>query len=124
MKILAALGCLTAASAYDYTIVGGGSLTLTDVKTTISDLKTIFVDNEIAVAVSGLEWEAAPNSTSGSTIAWRTLVDGTEQASGTVEIDTTTRELVDGFDAGTIQVTESKSRRSDLELLLYISTNP
>jgi hypothetical protein len=66
---------LAPAAAFDYSISNGGSLFLTDIKTTISGIVTLFTGEDIAVAVEGIEWEGGSNGTD-TLLIYETLVDG------------------------------------------------
>jgi hypothetical protein len=66
---------LAPATAFDYSISGGGDLFLTDVKTTISGIVTLFTGEDIAVAVEGIEWEDGSNGTD-TFLIYETLVNG------------------------------------------------
>lgn len=71
--------------AYDYELTSAGSVKLTDIKTEISDLKSIFIGDETSVAASEIEWEHIDNSTAygpDSVVSYETYVDGDLSASG------------------------------------------
>lgn len=81
-----------------YDITAAGDISLTDVETGISDLRTVFTDEDTLVTVSGLEWEDTETVTE---VTFETFVNGKLKASGTVD---TTEGLPDSIDAGTVVV--------------------
>ena len=66
---------LTPAAAFDYSLAKGGDLFLTDIKTSISGILTLFTGEDIAVAVEGIEWEEGSNGTD-TLLIYETLVNG------------------------------------------------
>jgi hypothetical protein len=66
---------LAPAAAFDYSLSGGGSLFLTDIKTSISGIVTLFTGEDTAVSVEGISWEDGSNGTD-TALIYETLVDG------------------------------------------------
>ena len=113
------VAALQLSSAFDYDLVGAGDIALTDIETGIGGLKTLFTDNEIAVAVDGMEWEANDSGVmSGGVILYATFVDGELASEGNVTLDDIGRELPSSIDVGTVKV--SKGGRHVIEVLLKL----
>ncbi|GAX12403.1 hypothetical protein FisN_2Hh234 [Fistulifera solaris] len=108
-------------SAYDYAVVGAGEIELIDKETSIPGIKTIFKDKPALVSVSGIEWEASETPTSTLTLNWVTLVDGEIVTSGSVDLDSTSRELLTSIDAGEIII--SDRGRSTVEVRLQVDNS-
>jgi hypothetical protein len=66
---------LAPAAAFDYSLAGGGDLFLTDVKTSISGIVTLFTGEDTAVAVEGIAWESGSNGTD-TFLIYETMVNG------------------------------------------------
>eukprot|EP00429_Kryptoperidinium_foliaceum_P008923 CAMPEP_0176011894 /NCGR_PEP_ID=MMETSP0120_2-20121206/5516_1 /TAXON_ID=160619 /ORGANISM="Kryptoperidinium foliaceum, Strain CCMP 1326" /LENGTH=128 /DNA_ID=CAMNT_0017344765 /DNA_START=35 /DNA_END=417 /DNA_ORIENTATION=+ len=106
-------------AAFDYNLVGAGSVVLTDVSTSISPLQTLFVDQDVSVVADGLEWEANDNATTVTgTLFYETFVDGKLAAQGNMSLDDVGRELPSSVDAGTLSV--SKGGRYTIEVVLKV----
>ena len=90
------------AAAFDYSIIDAGEISLTDVETDITDIRTIFTNELVAVTVSGLEWEENGGTNNGTDLLhWETLVGGSVQASGSFDLSTLpSRELPTSLDVG------------------------
>ena len=111
-RLLALATLLGSAAAFDYSLVGGGDISLTDLETGIGGIITIFTDSLIGVAVDGLEWdETGSVDQSDDTLYWETLIDGEVQASGSVSLADVGRQLPTSIDAGSVK-TSKKGRRS------------
>lgn len=93
-----------AATAFDYSIVGAGSIVLTDVATSISPLETIFVGEEVAVTADGLTWEPNAFNSTGGVLTYETYLDGSMVTSGEMSLEDVGRELPSSVGAGTITV--------------------
>ncbi|CAJ1935026.1 unnamed protein product [Cylindrotheca closterium] len=104
LALLSLLGT-SAVAAFDYDIVGAGSVVLTDVDTGISDLRTIFTDDEIAVSLDGLEWESNGGNTTDGLLFYKTYLDGELMSEGNMTLGDVGRELPSGLDAGTVKAT-------------------
>jgi hypothetical protein len=117
--LLLGLGLAVPADAFDYSLIGAGGLVLTDVATTIPDVVTLFVDEELLVTADGLTWNLT-GSVEGSDnlLYYSTLVNGKVQASGNVSLEDVGRELPTSIDAGTIKV--DKGGRYTIEVVLTI----
>jgi len=118
---LAALAmALPTATAFDYSLVSAGEITLTDVATDITEIQTIFVGEDIAVSVSGVEW--APNETpfnQSNILFWQTSVGGTVQAKGEYDLTSLdTRELPSTLEVGHIKVNSSGTHEIMVTLLV------
>mmetsp|Transcript_3695 Transcript_3695/g.7364 ORF Transcript_3695/g.7364 Transcript_3695/m.7364 type:complete len:768 (-) Transcript_3695:90-2393(-) len=88
MKLTQALFCLAAAAtAKAYELTGAGDISLTDVKTGISQIRTVFTDEPTLVTVNDLEW--GEDMSTVTTLTYETFVDGKSQATGTIELDAT-----------------------------------
>ena len=87
MKLTQALFCLAAAArtAVAYELTGAGDISLTDVKTDISQIRTVFTDEATAVTVNDLEW--GEDMTTVTTLMYETFVNGKSSATGSVELD-------------------------------------
>jgi hypothetical protein len=111
-RLLALASLLGSAAAFDYSLVGAGSLSLTDLETGIGGIMTIFTDSLIGVAVDGLEWnETGSVDQSDDTLYWETLIDGEVQSTGNMSLADVGRQLPTSFDAGSVK-TSKKGRRS------------
>jgi hypothetical protein len=104
--------------AFDYDIVGGGSVVLTDVATQISPLSTLFVDEAVYVVADGLEWEANGGDGSTGTLIFETFLDGKLVASGNQSLAEVGRSLPTSIDAGTVTV--PKGGRYTIEVVLKV----
>ena len=81
--ILGLSALIAGTSAFDYSILGAGDISLTDEPTGTSGVATIFTDEECGVSLSGLEWEfTGGNSTFNIKLKWTTYVDGEEVTTG------------------------------------------
>jgi hypothetical protein len=98
-----------------------GEIELIDKETSIPGIKTIFKDKPALVSVSGIEWEASETPTSTLTLNWVTLVDGEIVTSGSVDLDSTSRELLTSIDAGEIII--SDRGRSTVEVRLQVDNS-
>jgi hypothetical protein len=107
------------AASFEYSIVGAGSLVLTDVSTSITDVVTLFTNEELLVTADGIEWEqtGAING-SDNLLFFETLVNGKVQATGNVSLANVGRELPGSIDAGTIKV--EKGGRYTIEVVLTL----
>ena len=92
---------LLASSATAYEITAAGDISLTDVDTEISPLRTVFTDEPTLVTVSGLEWGEDRNVTE---VTYETFVNGKSVATGTVTFDLEEDGLPEEFEAGTVTV--------------------
>jgi hypothetical protein len=111
-RLLALASLVASAAAFDYSLVGAGGISLTDLETRIGGIMTIFTDSDIGVAVDGLEWEETGSvDQSDDTLYWETLIDGEVQSSGSVSLADVGRELPTSIDAGSVK-TSKKGRRS------------
>lgn len=108
----------TPAVAFDYDIVGGGSVVLTDVATQISPLETLFVEEKVAVVADGIEWEANGGNTTTGTLSFETFLDGKLVASGSQSLDDIGRSLPSSVDAGTLSV--PKGGRYTIEVFMKV----
>lgn len=116
--LIVALASLQLSSAFDYDITGG-DISLADVETGIGSLKTIFTNDEIAVSVDRIQWEANDsNETTDGAIFYFTFVDGALANEGNVTLDGVGRELPSSIDAGTVKV--SSSGRHTIEVKLIV----
>jgi len=121
MRVLSTLLLLALqqTSAFDYGLSEGEDLRLSllDVDTGISDIKTIFNGELVGVTVVGIEF--APNEGNVTTpdfITWETKVDGKVQASGTYSLVDVGRELPSEIEVGEISV-GSRGRHEIVVLL-------
>jgi hypothetical protein len=107
------------AAAFDYSIIGAGSLVLTDVATSIKDVVTLFTNEEVLVTADGIEWdETGAVDGSDNLLFFETLVNGKVQATGNVSLADVGRELPESIDAGTIKV--EKGGRYTIEVVLTV----
>lgn len=120
-KLLALLAIAAPAVAFDYDIVGAGSIVLTDAASSISPLETIFVNEETLVTAEGLEWVRNGNSSDliGGTIFYETYLSGVLMAKGNVSLDGVGRELPTSVDAGSVTVTTGGGRYT-VEVILTV----
>ncbi|GAX24958.1 hypothetical protein FisN_2Lh234 [Fistulifera solaris] len=124
MKILSAwlfAGLFAPCSAYDYVLIGAGEIELIDKETSIPGIKTIFKDKPALVSVSGIEWEASETPTNTLSLNWVTLVDGEIVTSGSVDLDSSSRELLTSVDAGEVII--SDRGRSTVEVRLQVDNS-
>lgn len=70
------------------------------------------------VSVSGIKWKLSESPTDTLQLNWETLVDGQVIASGSVDLDSTSRELPTSVDAGEIII--SDRGRSTVEVVLTV----
>jgi hypothetical protein len=112
-RLLALASLLGPAAAFDYSIVGAGSISLTDLETSIGGIISIFTDELVGVSVDGLEWEENESSAdqSDDTLSWETLIDGEVQSTGSMSLADVGRELPTSIDAGSVK-TSAKGRRT------------
>ena len=99
--LLSCLG-LFASSAINvkaYNITGAGDISLTDTETDISDIETVFTDEQTTVTVTGVEWNEDDQNV--TTVLYETFVNGKLLASGKVNV---TEGLPDSIDAGIVVV--------------------
>ena len=107
-----------ATTGFSYSLVGAGELSLTDSETGIDSIRTLFTDEDIGVAVSGIEWEGGNNGTD-TFLRWETAVGGTVQASGEYNLtELEERELLTDLDCGTVRV--SGNGRKSITVTLSI----
>jgi hypothetical protein len=106
------------ADAFEYNLVGGGSILLTDVATKISSLETLFVKEEVFVLADGLEWEANGGDSASGTLFYETFLDGKLVASGNHSLTEIGRELPSSIEAGTLSV--PKGGRYTIEVVLKV----
>eukprot|EP00934_Nitzschia_sp_Nitz4_P006005 Nitzschia sp. Nitz4//scaffold9_size221794//103683//106193//NITZ4_001350-RA/size221794-snap-gene-0.101-mRNA-1//1//CDS//3329561013//5995//frame0 len=104
--------------AFDYEIVGAGDVVLTDVSTSIGPLKTLFTDDEMYVAVEGLEWDISSGNGTDETLTCETLVDGELVATETMSLADVGRTLPSSMDCGTAKV--SKGGRHTIEVVFRL----
>ena len=105
--------------AFDYGITEIGSMILTDVATEISPVFTLFVDQGVIVEVTELAWEGKENpADSDDLVFYKTMVDGVQQASGSVSLNETGRELPSSIEVGTVKV--DKGGRYTIEVVLTL----
>ena len=109
---------ITTTCAFEFTFKEDAEelgLSITDVVTDITDVKSFFIDEVHLANVKGIEWiineEAMENSNSTTTsssdsglLLWSTLVDGVMVASGNVSLG---QLLPTAFEAGTFVVTSN-----------------
>lgn len=119
---LALLALAAPAVAFDYDIVGAGSIVLTDVRTSISGLETLFVDEEVYVTADGLEWVANDSGSIGGAIFYETFLDGALMAKGNMTLDGIGRELPTSIDVGTVTVTAGGGRYT-IEVVLTVDAS-
>ena len=113
-----ALG-LHSTSAFDYGLAGAGSLTLTDKATGIGDIRTIFVDEDVSVVVTGVEWQASNSNSSVDFLRWETLIDGDVTKTGRVNLsDVSALDLPTSIEAGELKIPDSG--RHTITVNLYI----
>jgi hypothetical protein len=96
-------------NAFDYNITGIGGILLTDNRTGITDLKTIFRGDPTKVEVVDIQWGYTGYDTNDTTIYYTTIVDGEPQAEGTISLVGVDRELPTSFEVGYIQIDKSTS---------------
>ena len=112
MKIVAALLLLllpSLAAGFDYSLVLGEdtAVALVDKETGITDIRTIFTDEDVLVSVKEVMWERNDNNSTASssdTLFWETFVDGKLQDSGSQSLANVGRELPTTIDTGEIKV--------------------
>ena len=95
-----------------------GEIELIDKETSIPGIKTIFKDKPALVSVSGIEWELSETPTDTLALTWKTLVDGKEIATGSVDLNSTSRVLPTSVDVGEIVI--SDRGRSTVEVVLTV----
>jgi hypothetical protein len=116
---LAILALAAPAAAFDYSIVGAGSVLLTDAATSISGLETLFVDQEVFVTADGLEWESNDSLSLGGNIFYETFLNGELVASGNMTLDGVGRELPSSIDVGSVIVKDGGGRYT-IEVMLTV----
>ncbi len=115
---LALLGLAIPVTAFDYSIIGAGSVLLTDVATAITPLETLFVNEEVAVTADGLEWEANDANSTTGTLLFKTFLNGGLVTSGNMSLNNVGRELPSSVDCGTLTV--PKGGRYTIEVVLTV----
>lgn len=110
-------------SAFDYAMSGDSDdfgLRLTDVKTGITDILTIFTNEPTSVTVAGITWTEKENATvgSGDVVFWTTFVNNVIQAEGNFSLLDVGRELPTEIDAGVIEVSKRGSNNITVVLEL------
>ena len=109
------LGSISICNAFDYVPnLDSASQNLVDNTTQIDELRTIFIDDVTLVYIEGMEW--SPVSVEGveddgnttNIMKWETSVNGEIQATGEIDLSDVNRELPTSFEAGSIQVKQSK----------------
>jgi hypothetical protein len=109
LSILLLLSLLGAAvHGFDYNITSAGSIFLTDEKTGISGLLTIFTGDITNVEVQDVEWGFTGLDGGDTDVVWSTIVDGVEQASGTFSLVGTERSLPTSIPVGSVVINKSK----------------
>ena len=94
--------------AFDYNISSAGSVFLTDEKTSIVGLKTIFTGDVTLVTATDIEWEFTGMEGGDDFVRWTTIVDGQVQDEGIFNLTEVERELPSAIDCGSITVSKSK----------------
>lgn len=122
-RLLALASFVGSATAFDYSLVGAGGISLTDLETGIDGIITIFTDELIGVGVDGLEWEQT-GSVDGSddTLYWETLIDGEVQSTGSMSLADAGRTLPTSFDAGTVKTAKKGRRAIEVRITVDSST--
>jgi Na+/H+ antiporter NhaC len=125
----------------EYTIhsdAEGFGLSITDVTTGITNLRTLFIHEEHSVTVKGIEWRTitpsdnnnSNNNNNNTTMQptnrpeeellwWSTVVDGTVVATGNISLNDHGRLLPTHFDAGTFTV--SSNRKHYVQVILQLN---
>lgn len=96
----------TTGLAFDYAIENPGSLLLSDVKTGISPIVTIFKGDEFNVTVQDISWEPVENATDSDTLFWRTFINGNLAGNGTFSLADVGRELPTEIQVGTYLIND------------------
>ena len=118
----------TTSYAFEYIINADGEelgLSIADVTTGITDIRTLFIDEVHSVTVKGIEWiinEDMMNTTSSSgdgLLLWSTMVDGTVVDSGNISLTELGQLLPTDFEAGTFVVTSN--RKHTVEVIMTIN---
>lgn len=100
----------TTVHAFDYNVTAGDdtSIFLTDAKTGIPGLKTIFLNDVTLVAVNDVVWEeSGVGSTGNDFLTYQTLVNGELQAEGTIDLTGVGRQLPSSLDVGNVTIPKS-----------------
>ena len=109
LSILLLLSLLLGLShGFDYNITSAGSISLTDEKTGIGGLLTLFKGDLTNVEVVDVEWGFTGLDGGDTDVVWSTVVDGVEQATGTFSLLGTERTLPTSIEVGQIVVNKSK----------------
>jgi hypothetical protein len=91
----------TTGLAFDYAIDNPGVLVLSDVKTGISPIVTIFKGDQFNVTVQGIGWAPAENPTDSDILFWTTAINGNLAGNGTFNLAEVGRELPTEIEVGT-----------------------
>jgi hypothetical protein len=122
-RLLALASLVGSVTAFDYSLVGAGGISLTDLETGIGGILTIFTDELIGVAVDGLEWNPTGSvDQSDDTLYWETLIDGEVQSSGSMSLADVGRELPTSIDAGSVKTTKKGRRAIEVRITVDSST--
>ena len=95
-----------------YEVTSAGDITLTDVDTEISGLRTVFLDEPTGVTLTGVAWNETDDTV--TEVTFETFVNGKSAATGTVEI--TDGELPDTIDAGVVYVKDRGTAKIRVEI--------
>ena len=109
------LGSSSICNAFDYVPnLDSASQNLVDNTTQIDELRTIFIDDVTLVYIEGMEWspvsveDVEDDGNTTNIMKWETSVNGEIQATGEIDLSDVNRELPTSFEAGSIQVKQSK----------------
>lgn len=119
--LLPFLALANAVNAFNYAVTEVGGISLTDLDTSIGDIKTIFKGEPVSVTVTGIAWEAlaANDTTDEMMLVWETFVDGEPQESGTFDLsELDERELPSDIDCGNLTI-DSRGRH-EVKVVLRI----
>jgi len=120
--LLGATSIIRYTSAFDYGLSASGDLSLKDVETGIGEIKTIFINEDALVTVTGIEWTPSESNVTGrDVLRWETSVDGKVQATGEFNLTSDelgSRELPDSMEVGTIRIPDAG--RHEITVTLYV----
>lgn len=107
------------AAGFDYAISSVGSVELMDIETEIPDIKTIFLEDEMSISATGIEWEFTGNETgTDMTVTCEAILDGEVVGTDTMSLEDVGRMLPSSMDCGTFSVGSKGKKVITLQLTL------
>lgn len=104
--------------AFNYNLFEAGGLSLTDIETSITDIRTLFTNELTSVAVTGVAWTPnETNSTDDETLLCELMVDGVVVSNATLNLtELAARELPDTVECGSFEVKDNGAHDISVKL--------